>query len=95
MMANEHIKIGSNSYEKVNTFKYLGSILTNEISIQEEINSRLKAENFSYYLVQTLLSSPLLSKNFKIKIVIIFKNCASYRVLKDLPVWPTLNLGHN
>ena len=26
MIANEHIKIGSNSYEKVKTFKYLGSL---------------------------------------------------------------------
>ena len=28
MIANAHIKIGRNSYEKVKTFKYLGSILT-------------------------------------------------------------------
>ena len=28
MIANAHIKIGSNSYEKVKTFKYLGSLLT-------------------------------------------------------------------
>ena len=28
MIANAHIKIGSNSYEKVETFKYLGSLLT-------------------------------------------------------------------
>ena len=27
MIANEHIKIGSNSYEKVKTFKYLGSFI--------------------------------------------------------------------
>ena len=26
MIANAHIKIGSNSYEKVKTFKYLGSL---------------------------------------------------------------------
>ena len=30
MIANEHIKVGSNSYEKVKTFKYLGSLLTNQ-----------------------------------------------------------------
>ena len=36
MIANAHIKIGSNSYEKVKTFKYLGSLLTNQNSIQEE-----------------------------------------------------------
>ena len=28
-MANDHIMAGSNSYEKVKTFKYLGSLLTN------------------------------------------------------------------
>ena len=37
LLANAHIKIGSNSYEKVETFKYLGSLLTNQNSIQEEI----------------------------------------------------------
>ena len=63
-----HIKIGSNSYEKVETFKYLGSLLTNQNSIQEEIKCRLKARNSCYYSVQTLLSSRLLSKNLKIKI---------------------------
>ena len=63
MIANEHIKIGSNSYEKVKTFKYLGCLLTNQNSIQEEIKCRLKAGNSCCYSVQTLLSSRLLSKN--------------------------------
>ena len=30
MIANAHIKIGSNSYDKVRTFKYLRSLLTNK-----------------------------------------------------------------
>ena len=54
--------IGSNSYEKVKTFNYLGSLLTNQNSIQEEIQCRIKAGN-SYYSVQTLLSSRFRSKN--------------------------------
>ena len=53
-MPNVHIKIGSNSYEKVKSFKYLGSLLTNQNSIQEEIKCRLKAGNSCYYSVQTL-----------------------------------------
>ena len=57
MIANEHIQIGSNSYEKVKTFKYLGSLLTNQNSVQEEIKCRLKAGNSYYYSVQQLLSS--------------------------------------
>ena len=68
MIQNAHIKIGSNSYEKVKTFKYVGSLLTNQNYIQETIKCRLKAGNSCYYSVQTLLSSRILSKNLKIKI---------------------------
>ena len=57
MMVNEHFNIGSNSYEKVETFKYLGSLLTNQNSVLEEIKCRLKAGNSCYYSVQTLFSS--------------------------------------
>ena len=49
IIANAHIKIDSNSYEKVETFKYLGSFLTNQNSIQEEIKCRLKAGNSCHY----------------------------------------------
>jgi hypothetical protein len=62
MNANEHFRIGSNSYGKVKTFKYLDPLLTNEYSIHEEIKFRLEARNSCYYSVQTLLSSRLLSK---------------------------------
>jgi len=37
-------------------------------SVPEEIKSRLRSENACYHSVQNLLSSRLLSKNFKIKI---------------------------
>ena len=50
------------------TYKNVGSLLTNQNSIQEEIKWRLKAGNSCYYSLQTLLSSRLLSKNLKIKI---------------------------
>ena len=46
----------------------MGTTLTNQNSIQEEIKSRLKLGNVCYYSVQNLLSSSLLSKNLKIKI---------------------------
>ena len=59
MMANELIT--EESYEKVKTFKYLSSLLTNQNSILEEIKCRLKAGNSRCYSVQTLLSSRLLS----------------------------------
>ena len=69
MHANKHNRIGSsNSFEKVKTFKYLGSLVTNQNSIQKEIKCRLKAGNSCYSSVQILLSSRLLSKDLKIKI---------------------------
>ena len=49
MMANEHIKVGSNFYENVKTFKYVGSLLTNQNFIHEEIKSRLKAGNWKEF----------------------------------------------
>ena len=49
---------------------YLGTTLTNENSIAEEIKSRLRSGNACYHSVQNFLSSRLLSKNFNIKIYI-------------------------
>jgi len=49
-------------------FIYLGTKLTNQNSIQNEIKSRVKSVNACYHSVQNLLSSSLLSKNIKIKI---------------------------
>jgi hypothetical protein len=46
----------------------LGTTLQNQISIQEEIKSKLKSGNACYYSAQNLLSSSLLSTNLKIKI---------------------------
>ena len=68
MIANAHIKIGSNSNEKVKTFKYLDSIVKNLNYIQEEIKFRLKAGNLCCLLVQNFFSSQLLSTNLKIKL---------------------------
>ena len=48
--------------------KYLGTTLTNQNSIAEEIKSRLRSGNACCHSVQNLLSSRLLSKTLKIKI---------------------------
>jgi hypothetical protein len=68
MLANEHIMIGSISYGKVKTFKYLGSLSKNKNSIQEDIKCRLKAGYSCCYSVQTFISSQHLANNIKIKI---------------------------
>jgi len=48
--------------------KNLGTTLTNQNAIQEEIKCRLRSGNACYYSAQNVLSSRLLSKNLKIKI---------------------------
>jgi hypothetical protein len=52
----------------VEQLKYLGTVLTYQNSIYEEIKSRLKSGNACYHSVQNLLSFSLLSKNIKIRI---------------------------
>jgi len=65
---SHNIRTDNFSFERVEKFKYLGTTLTNENSVQEEIRNRLKSGNACYYSVQNLLSSSLLSKNMKITI---------------------------
>ena len=67
---SHNIKNDNSSFESVEEFKYLGTTLTNQNFIQEEIKSRLKSGNTCYHSVQNLFSSSLLSKNIKIKIYI-------------------------
>jgi len=65
---NRSVGIDNSTFERVEEFKYLGTSLTNQNSILEEIKSRLRSGNACYHSVQKLLSFRLLSKNLKIKI---------------------------
>jgi hypothetical protein len=49
-------------------FKSLGTTITNQNLIQEEIKKRLNSGNAGYHSVQNRLSSHLLSKNVKVRI---------------------------
>jgi hypothetical protein len=62
------IKVANRSFEGVAKFKYLGTTLTDQNCMQEEIKSRLDSGNTCYHSVHSLLSSHLLSKNVKVKI---------------------------
>jgi len=64
---SHNIKIDNRSLDVVEEFKYLGTTLTNQNSIQEEIRSRLKSGNACCHSVPNPLSSSLLSRNLKIK----------------------------
>jgi hypothetical protein len=59
---DDSVKTDNSSIERVEEFKYLGTMLTDQNSIQEEIKSRLKLGYACCHSVQNLLSSRLLSK---------------------------------
>jgi hypothetical protein len=57
---NQNIRIANALFEEVAKFNYLGTTLTNQNDIRDEIKSRLNSGNASYYSVQNLLSSRLI-----------------------------------
>jgi hypothetical protein len=81
---NQDIQIANRSSEHVSQFKYLGTTVTSQNLIWEEIKRRFNSDNACYHSVQNLLSSRLLFKNVKIRI---YKNavfwdvtpCGSYK----------------
>ena len=84
------MKMNNSSCERVKKFKYLGTNLTNQNSIQEVCKSRLQSGNACYHSVHNLLSSSLLSKNLKIKIYrtiifpVVFYGCETWSLtLRD------------
>jgi len=65
---SRNIKTDNISFDWIEELGYLGTNLTNQNSIQEEIKIRLKSGNACCHSVQNLLPSSLLSRNVKIKI---------------------------
>jgi hypothetical protein len=65
---NQDIRIANRPFENVSQFKYIGTTVTNQNLVQEEIKKRLHYGNFCYHPVHNLLFSCLLLRNVKIRI---------------------------
>jgi len=81
------VRIDNSTFEKLEGFKYLGTTLTNQNFIAEEIKSRLRSGGACCHSVQNLLPSRLLSKNLKIKIYrtkifpLVFYGCETWSLI--------------
>jgi hypothetical protein len=71
-------------FEDVVQFRYLGTTITDQKLIEEEIKRRLNSGNACYHSVQNLLSSRLLPKNIKIRI---YKTIIMPVVLYGCEIW--------
>jgi hypothetical protein len=65
---NRNVKNDNVSFERVEELKYLGTSLTYQNSVEQEIKRGLKSWNACCHSVQNHLSSSLLSKNINNKI---------------------------
>jgi hypothetical protein len=57
---NQNIRLADESFESVAKFMYLGTTLTNQNDIRDEIKSRLNSGNACYHSVQNILYSRLI-----------------------------------
>jgi len=62
---NHNVRIDNCIFERVEWFKYLGTSLTNQNSIAEEIKSRLRSGNACYHSVQNVSSAGFAIQKFK------------------------------
>ena len=65
---SHNIKTDNSFSERVEEFKYLGTTVTHQKSIREEITSRWKSGNACYHLVQNFCLPVCYPKNLKNKI---------------------------
>jgi len=62
----EHLKIKSYKFGRVENFKYLGVILSEDNSNQIDLQERIKNANKTYFMLQNFFKSKNMSKKLKL-----------------------------
>jgi hypothetical protein len=62
------INIENKEFEQVKTFKYLGSIINTDNTMEEEIKERIALGNKVYFANKKMFQSNLISKRGKLKL---------------------------
>jgi hypothetical protein len=81
---NHDIKIEIRSSENMSQFRCLGTTVTSQNFIQDEIKRRMNSGNACYHSAQNLLSSRLLSKKVRIRV---YKTIILSVVLDGCETW--------
>jgi hypothetical protein len=63
-----YIDTGEELLEQVNSFKYLGTMVNTDSSIEEEIKERIAGGNRSFHVHKKLFTSKLISQNLKLQL---------------------------
>ncbi|KAJ4452252.1 hypothetical protein ANN_03770 [Periplaneta americana] len=99
IVRNGKIKISDLTFEEVEKFMYLGATVTNINDTREEMKRRIKMGNASYYSIENLLPSSLLSKNLKdtiyktVILPVVLYGCETWTVTskKEQRLWVFVN----
>lgn len=78
------LRVDGHEFEKVNSFKYLGVVISNKNTEETEIQNRLNLANGCFYALNKLMSSKLLSQTTKIRL---YKTIISPILLYGAETW--------
>ena len=62
------IELMGKKYEKVESFKYLGSVMTSLSDIETEVKSKIAVGNKCYYALEPILKRRSISQSIKIRL---------------------------
>jgi hypothetical protein len=87
-----HLEVGAYKFSRVQKFKYLGTLITQNNEIQEEIKARIHASNRCYFGLNKLFKSRMLSKRLKVQL---YRTLIRPVVMYGCETWTLHNIQQN